>query len=41
MSGDLDHVPTDLVGRLAPRLAEHASLVASDPLVVAYYESRK
>mgnify|MGYP000107867368 FL=1 len=41
MSGDLDHVPTDLVGRLAPRLAEHASRVASDPLVVAYYESRK
>jgi glutathione S-transferase len=40
MSGDLDHVPTDLVGRLAPRLAEHASLVASDPLVVAYYQSR-
>jgi glutathione S-transferase len=40
MSGQLDHVPTDLVDRIAPRLAEHAKRVASDPVVVAYYEAR-
>ena len=40
-SGQLDHVPTDLVQRLAPALDEHRQRVANDPIVVAYYESRK
>ena len=39
-SGTLDHVPTNLVDRLAPTLAKHEARVASDPLVVAYYASR-
>ena len=40
-SGNLDHVPTDLVDKLAPGLVAHQERVASDPRVVAYYESRK
>ena len=40
-SGNLDHVPTDLVDKLAPRLVAHQERVASDPRVSAYYESRK
>ncbi len=39
-NGSLDHVPTDLVDRLAPGLVEHEARVAADPIVVAYYESR-
>ena len=39
-SGSLDHVPTDLVERLAPGLVAHQQLVESDPVVVAYYSSR-
>lgn len=39
-AGQLDHVPTDLVQRLAPGLVEHEKRIASDPLVVAYYASR-
>lgn len=35
--GSLDHVPKDLVARLAPALVEHESRVAQDPRVVAYY----
>ncbi|MCB2019357.1 MAG: glutathione S-transferase family protein [Rhizobacter sp.] len=35
--GTLDHVPTDLVDRLAPALAEHQDRIAKDPRVVAYY----
>jgi len=34
--GILDHVPTDLVERLAPALAAHRDRIASDPGVVAY-----
>ena len=34
--GILDHVPTDLVERLAPALAAHRERVANDPGVVAY-----
>lgn len=41
MSGELDHVPTDIVTQLAPQLVEHEKRVSSDPVVVAYYESRK
>jgi len=39
-SGSLDHVPTDLVQRVAPGLVEHQELIESDPRVVAYYASR-
>ena len=39
-SGTLDHVPTDLVDRLAPSLAEHEQRVAEDPIVAGYYASR-
>ncbi len=39
-SGGLDHIPQDLVQRLAPGLAEHQQRVEDDPLVVAYYASR-
>ncbi len=39
-AGVLDHVPTDLVDRLAPGLAEHQARIESDPVVVAYYASR-
>jgi glutathione S-transferase len=40
-SGTLDHVPTDLVQRLAPGLVEHQDRVERHPLVVAYYASRR
>ena len=40
-SGNLDHVPSDLVEKLAPGLIAHQERVVTDPLVVAYYESRK
>ena len=36
-SGHLDHVPTDLVERLAPALNKHAARVFDDPIVKAYY----
>jgi glutathione S-transferase len=39
-SGQLEHVPTDLVQRLAPGLHEHLDRIAQDPVVVAYYASR-
>lgn len=39
-SGMLDHVPTDLVARVAPALVEHAERVADDPVVKAWYASR-
>ncbi len=39
-SGKLDHVPADLVERLAPGLVGHQQRVAADPRVVAYYASR-
>ena len=39
-SGILDHVPADLVDRLAPALVEHQVRVEADARVVAYYASR-
>jgi len=39
-SGILDHVPTDLVDRLAPALAKHQDRIEADARVVAYYASR-
>lgn len=40
MSGQLDHVPTDLVERLAPNLVVHEKRVSEDAVVKAYYASR-
>jgi glutathione S-transferase len=40
LNGTLDHVPTDLVQRLAPNLVEHHARIESDPVVAAYYSSR-
>ncbi len=36
-SGRMDHVPTDLVARVAPALNTHADRVANHPGVLAYY----
>jgi glutathione S-transferase len=36
-SGALDHVPTDLPDRVAPKLVEHYERVKTDPRVEAYY----
>ncbi len=39
-SGRLEHVPTDLADRVAPRLVEHCERLQSHPGVKAYYEAR-
>lgn len=39
-SGTLDHVPTDLVEKLAPSLVQHEERVGNDPIVTAYYAAR-
>jgi len=39
-AGVLDHVPPDLVDRVAPKLAEHCDRIAKHPDVVAYYKGR-
>jgi glutathione S-transferase len=36
-SGALDHVPTDLVDRIAPKLVEHYERIKNQPGVKAYY----
>ncbi|MGI9238707.1 MAG: glutathione S-transferase family protein [Woeseiaceae bacterium] len=41
IAGTLDHVPTDIVQRLAPALVAHTDRIENDPLVVAYYASRQ
>ncbi len=41
LAGTLDHVPGDIVQRLAPGLVTHVERIESDPMVVAYYASRK
>ena len=41
LAGTLDHVPVELVDKLAPALVEHEERVANDQIVTAYYESRK
>ena len=38
-NGTLDHVPPDLVDRLAPSLVAHEERVGNDPIVTAYYDS--
>ena len=40
-SGALDHIPKDLVQKVAPALGKHRDRVEKDPVVVAYYASRK
>jgi len=40
-SGALDHIPKDLVDRLAPALVQHAERVLGQPKVAAYYAARK
>jgi glutathione S-transferase len=40
-SGALDHIPKDLVDRVAPALVKHYDRVASNPKIAAYYASRK
>ena len=39
-SGSLDHVPTDLVGNVAPNLAAHQERIGQEPVVEAYYADR-
>ena len=39
-SGMLEHIPTDMVERLAPGLIAHQVRVETDPIVKAYYASR-
>ena len=38
--GHLEHIPTDIVQRVAPSLLEHRARIESDPRVAAYYASR-
>lgn len=40
-SGVLDHIPKDLVDRVAPQLVKHFDRVANHPKIVAYYQRRK
>ena len=39
-AGTLDHVPTDVVDKLAPSLVQHVERVGNDPIVTAYYAAR-
>ena len=39
-SGQFDHVPADIVQKLAPALSEHCARITAVPEVVAYYEHR-
>jgi len=40
-SGALDHIPIDLVDRVAPQLVKHFDRVANHPKIAAYYQRRK
>lgn len=40
VSGRLDHVPVDIVEKLAPALGTHCERISRAPQVVAYYASR-
>lgn len=39
--GVLDHIPRDLVDRLAPLLVRHAERLAAQPTIAAYYAGRR
>jgi glutathione S-transferase len=41
LDGTLDHVPADIVERLAPALVAHKERIEKEPAVTAYYASRK
>jgi prostaglandin-H2 D-isomerase / glutathione transferase len=40
-SGALDHIPKDLVDRVAPLLVQHFERIASQPKIAEYYKRRK
>jgi glutathione S-transferase len=40
-SGVLDHIPKDILDRIAPPLAKHFERVASHPKVADYYARRR
>ena len=39
-SGTIDHIPADLVDRVAPNLVAHQERIENDPVVTSYYASR-
>ena len=39
-SGTLEHIPTDIVQRVAPGLLAHEERIGADPRVVSYYTTR-
>ena len=39
-SGKLDHIPTDLVDTVAPKLAAYVARIAAIPAIAAWYEVR-
>ena len=39
-SGKLDHIPTDLVDTVAPKLASYVARIAAIPAIAAWYEVR-
>jgi prostaglandin-H2 D-isomerase / glutathione transferase len=40
-SGVLDHIPKDIVDRVAPSLVKHFERVAGHPKIAEYYQARK
>jgi glutathione S-transferase len=36
-SGNLEHIPVDIVDQLAPSLVEHYARIQQEPIVLAYY----
>lgn len=40
-SGNLEHIPANLIDKIAPALAKHEENIAKEPKVVAYYDSLK
>jgi len=40
LSGNLDHIPTNLMQKIAPGLVEHHARIEAHPVVIAYYASR-
>ena len=40
-SGALDHIPKDLVDRVAPQLVQHLERVTGHPKIAEYYKRRK
>ena len=39
-AGTLDHIPTDLIDKLAPNLVQHEERVGNHPIVKEYYAAR-